>query len=406
MSTPSVWFVPLAAVGNPFKNLHTMKHCTLLFAVTATIGALLLSACGKEEALAAPQERPPLDINVATPQSQSLVEWAYFTGRLEAMESVDIYARVGGYLKSVNFEEGQLVEKGDLLFEIDPRPFEAEVNLAKARVAQAEAAKTLADANKKRAEELIQSNAISREQLDIRNSEALQADADVMAAEAELAAAELDLEFTRVRAPIAGIAGRYGVTEGNLVRSGEQQGTLLTTIVPQNPIYVYFDVDERTYLEGLRRIQSGELPGRADDGALPVEIQLSDEKDYPHRGVINFKNNQLSPGTATMRVRGLLENTGGLLTPGMFARVRTPASKEAERLLIPDKAVLTDQELKFVWVIGPDNTVQRRTIEIGPLHDKLRIVRSGLEPGERVAVSGIQFLQPGMPVKPRESAEN
>lgn len=381
-----------------------MKHCKALYAAAALTGAILLTACQKEATPSAPAERPPLDINVAKPEVKSLIEWATFTGRLEAVESVDVHARVSGYLESVNFEEGQQIEKGDLLFEIDPRPFEAEVNLAKARLAQAEAAKTLADANKKRAEELIQSNAISREQLDIRNSEALQADADVLAAQAELEAAKLDLEFTRIKAPISGIAGRYGVTEGNLVRGGEQQGTLLTTIVPQDPIYVYFDVDERTYLEGVRRIQSGELPGRAENGELPVEIQLSDEKEFSHRGVINFKNNQLDPGTATMRVRGLLQNPDGLLTPGLFARVRTPATKEAERLLVPDKAVLTDQELKYVWVIGPDNIVERRTVEIGPLHEKQRIVRDGLKADERVAVSGIQFLQPGMPVTPREDA--
>ncbi|WP_269540629.1 efflux RND transporter periplasmic adaptor subunit [Cerasicoccus fimbriatus] len=373
-----------------------------IFAFAALAATIILAGC-QEEAPAA-QERPPLDINVASPEVQSLIEWATFTGRLQAVEDVDILARVSGYLDSVHFEEGQLVEKGDLLFEIDPRPFQAEVNLAKARLAQAEAAKTLSDANKKRAEDLIRSNAISREQLDIRNSEALQAEADVMAAQAELEAAELDLEFTRIKAPITGIAGLYGVTEGNLVRGGEGQATLLTTVVPQDPIYVYFDVDERTYLQGIRRIQSGELPGRADNGHMPVEIQLSDENDFNHKGVINFKDNQLTPGTATMRVRGLLENPDGLLTPGMFARVRTPASKEAERILIPDLAVLTDQELKYVWVVGPDNIVQRRTVEVGPLHGKLRTIRSGLEANERVAVSGIQFLQPGMPVTPRENA--
>ncbi|GHC00640.1 efflux RND transporter periplasmic adaptor subunit [Cerasicoccus arenae] len=369
--------------------------------IAAATAVLILTGCKPEAA--APAARPPLDINVVEPVVKPITEWAVFTGRLEAVESVEIRARVSGYLQTVNFEEGQAVQKGDLLFEIDPRPFTAVVNVGKARLAQAEAAQTLADANKKRAEDLINSNAISREQLDVRNSEALQAKADVLAAQAELDAAELDLEFTKIRAPISGIAGRYGLTEGNLVQGGSAQSTLLTTIVPQDPIYVYFDVDERTYLEGLRRIRSGELPGRADNGHMPVEIQLSDETEFSHQGVINFKDNQLNTGTATIRVRGLLQNPDSFLTPGMFARVRTPASKEAERLLIPDLAVQTDQELKFIWVVGDDNIVQRRTVEIGPIHEKLRVIRSGLEPTERVVVSGLQFLQPGMPVTPREA---
>lgn len=378
-----------------------MNRSQSISLATALAAALFLSACGKEEA-SAPAERPPLDIDVVTPVVKPVIEWATFTGRLEAVERVEIRARVSGYLQSVNFEEGQLVNKGDLLFEIDPRPFEAVVNSAKAQVAQAEAALTLANANKKRAEDLIRANAISREELDIRNSQAMQAEADKLAAEAQLEAAELELSFTKIKAPISGIAGRYGITEGNLVQGGSNGATMLTTIVPQNPVYVYFDVDERTYLEGLRRIQSGELPGRADTGNLPVEIQLTDETEYSHRGVINFKDNQLNPGTATMRLRGLIQNDDGLLAPGMFARVRTPATKEEERLLVPDKAVLTDQELKFVWVVGPDNIAQRRTVQVGPLHENLRIIRSGLEPGERLATSGIQFLQPGMPVTPRQ----
>ncbi len=380
-----------------------MKYCPSLFAAATLTAVFFVTGCQDK---APPQaEQHALDINVVEPVVKPLIEWAHFTGRLEAVESVEVRARVSGYLQSVNFQEGQLVNQGDLLFEIDPRPFQAEVNLGKARVAQAEAAKTLADANKKRARDLIQSNAISQEQLDIRNSEALQADADLLAAQAELEAAELDLEFTKIKAPITGIAGRYGVTKGNLVQGGSAQATLLTTIVPQDPIYVVFDVDERSYLQGMRKIQSGELPGRAQNGHMPVEIQLSDETQFEHRGVINFKNNQLNPGTATMRVRGLIENPGAFLTPGMFARVRTPASKEVERLLVPDLAVQTDQELKFVWVVDPDNTAQRRTVEVGPLQENQRIIRSGLKPGERVVVSGLQFLQPGMPVSPRESAQ-
>ncbi len=378
-----------------------MNSRTILTTASTLSLALLFTACGQEDA-AAPAEHPPLDIDVTTPVTESLVEWSTFTGRLEAVESVVIRARVSGYLKSVNFKEGQLVEAGDLLFEIDPRPFEAIVNLAKARVAQAEAAQTLALANKTRAEDLIRSNAISREELDIRNSEAMQAEADVLAAQAELEAAELDLQFTQIKAPITGIAGRFGITQGNLVDGGSSGGTQLTTIVPQNPIYVYFDVDERTYLNTLRRIQAGQLPGRADNGHMPVQIQLTDESTFNHEGVINFKDNQLNPGTATMRVRGLLQNPDGFLSPGMFARVRTPASKQEERLLLPDHVVLTDQELKYVWVVGPDNMVERRTVEVGPLHDRLRIIRSGLEPDERVASTGLQFLQPGMPVTPRQ----
>ncbi|MEM8867962.1 MAG: efflux RND transporter periplasmic adaptor subunit [Verrucomicrobiota bacterium] len=357
-----------------------------------------LSACGEKDI--AQQAPAALPVQIANPLLKPVVEYADFTGRLEAVEMVDVKPRVSGYIESIHFAEGQKVKKGDLLFVIDPRPFQAQVNRLKAQVTQAEAALNLANSNLKRSEKLIESSAISQEEADIRKSEALQAEADLAAAEAELKAVALDLEFTQVTAPIDGIADRHFVTAGNLV-TGDQ--TSLTTLVPHDPIYAYYEVDERTFLRGVRNYFDGEAPGRGSNTRIPAYLGLDDEEGFPHEGVIDFASNQLDPNTATITIRALFENDNEFLTPGLFARIRVPATKEKESILIPDTAIGSDQSVKYVWVVTPENTPERRSLELGPIHEGYRIVRSGLTTKDRIVVKGIQFIRPGTPLDPQET---
>jgi RND family efflux transporter MFP subunit len=336
---------------------------------------------------------------VANPLTQEVTEWAEYTGRLEAVETVEVRPRVDGYINSINFTEGQKVKAGDLLAVIDPRPFQAQVNRLEAQVTQAEAALQLADANLKRAIRLIENKAISQEEADIRKSESLQASADVAAAEAELAAAQLDLDFTRVIAPIDGIADRHIVSAGNLVNNS----TVLTTIVPHSPIYAYFEVDERSFLRDIRRHQGDAKAGNKTNLNALAEMGLDDEPGFPHMGLIDFTSNRLNPNTATITLRALFENADEFLTPGLFARVRIPLGDAKQSVLIPDAAISSDQSLKYVWVLGKDNMPERRTIELGPKFQGLRIVRSGLSADEQIVINGIQYVRAGAPVTPQEA---
>jgi len=369
------------------------------------IGAVFVLAglgCGKEAG--EPEAPPPPKVEVATPVQKRFTEYSEHTGRLEAVDQVEVRPRVSGYIKSIHFEEGERVEKDALLFVIDPRPFQAAVNQLEALVKQDEAALSLANANLRRSKQLLEAKAISQEEADVRVSEALQAEADLAAAKAELEAAELELSFTRVQAPIAGIADRHFVTEGNLVSSGNGTSTLLTTIVSHDPIYAYFEVDERSFLRSVRRYFEGELPGRGQ-GQVPAEMGLSDEEGFPHKGHLDFASNQLDPETATMTLRAIFQNENEFHTPGMFARIRVPDGPEREGILIPDEAIATDQSLKFVWVIDDNQIANRRTIQPGQIVDGMRVVRSGLEGNERIAVNGIVFLQPGIEVEIVENPE-
>ncbi|MGZ0657120.1 efflux RND transporter periplasmic adaptor subunit [Coraliomargarita sp. W4R72] len=378
-----------------------MKKPLTLAVSTIAILAVLVG-CDKEAASPSAAANAALPVPVANPTVQNIAEYADYTGRLEAVEIVDVRPRVSGYIESIHFTEGQKVKAGDLLYVIDARPFQAQVNRLKAQVNQAEAALALASANLKRSQKLIEVNAISQEEADIRSSEALQAEADLAAAIASMEAANLDLEFTRVIAPIDGIADRREVTVGNLVVASE---TELTTIVPHSPIYAYYEVDERAFLRSIRRYAKVENLGRGSDAQIPAWLGLDDETGYPHEGVINFKSNQLNPNTATLTVRALFENEDEFLTPGLFARIRVATTDKSDRILIPDTAIGTDQTIKYVWALTPENGVERRTLELGPTHEGLRIVRSGLTTEDRIIVSGIQFIRPGMTVDPQPAAQ-
>jgi RND family efflux transporter MFP subunit len=352
----------------------------------------LLPACSKPAA--AP---PPPAVSTSRPLVKDIVEWDVLTGRLAARQSVEVRARVSGYLQSIDFKDGAMVQKGDLLFVIDPRPYQAALDRAEANVRQAEAHLSLAQSDKTRGDELLPSKAISQEEYDRRRSAVEDAAASLDAARAARATAALDLEFTHVQSPIDGRASRHLVTEGNLVTGGDVQGTLLTSIVSLDPIDCYVDTDERSYLKYTRLAQSGQRPS-SRDVPNPVWVALADEEGFPHEGHMDFVDNQLDPQTGTMVGRAVLPNPDLLLAPGMFVRLRLAGSGHYEAMLLPDEAIGTDQSQRFVWVVGADGRTQYRTVTVGPLHEGLRIVRSGLTADDRVIVSGVQRVRPGLEV--------
>ncbi len=361
--------------------------------------AVLSPACDGAAERAAP---PPATVGVAKPLQRDIVEWDEYTARLEAIDSVEVRARVSGYLEAVRFTDGATVQEGDVLFVIDPRPYVAAQRRAEADVALAKARRELAEKRHQRALKLVAEDAISQEEADTRAAEARQAEAALEAAAAALETTRLDVEFTEVRAPVSGRVGRKLVTEGNLVNGGSSsQGTLLTTIVSLDPLYVYFEADERSHLKYVRLAQQGRRPS-SRDVHNPVQIGLADEVGFPHQGSMDFVDNRVDPDTGTIIARAVLPNPDLSLTPGLFARLRVVGSGEYRALLIPDEAVGSDQAQKFVYVVAPDNTAQVRPVEIGPLNHGLRIVRSGLTADDRVVISGTQRVRPGALVQPEE----
>ena len=346
----------------------------------------------------APEAMP---VSVAKPIERTIALADTFVGRFAPVEEVELRPRVSGYLESTHFTEGQKVQKNDLMFKIDPRLFDADVAKADAQLKQTKAKLSLAKNNLARAEVLIKDNAIAREEFDIRRSELDQAEADVLAAEAELRSAKLDREFADVRAPISGIAGEFVVTPGNFVNGGNAAATLLTTIVPHDPIYCYFEVDEQKVLQFTRMFFEGKTTGRGGEGP-DVEIAVADSEEFEFQGKLNFAENQLDRSTATMRMRVGVANENEFLTPGLFGRVRVPFGTPIEAMLVRDSALGFDQSKRFAWVMRSDNTVARRFVEIGRLNGQMRIVESGLQRDDRIVVSGFQMLREGTPVKPVE----
>lgn len=356
------------------------------------VATALLGACGQApEATEAAMPAPA--VSVAEVIEQQVTEWDELTGRLEAPESVEIRPRVSGFIDKVAFEEGALVKKGDLLFQIDPRPFEAQVKRLQAELQQARATEKRTASEAQRGERLRANNAISAELADARVSTASEAKSAVAAIQAQLDAAKLDLSFTRVTAPIDGRAGRALITAGNLVNAGE---ALLTTLVSTEKVYAYFEADERTYLKYRELARDGE---RGE--ATPVYLGLSDEDGHPHLGYMDFIDNQVDPRTGTIRGRAVFDNRDGLYTPGLYARLRLVGSATYEAVLIKDVAVGTDLGKKFVLVLGDDGKVSYRSVELGPKLEGLRIVRSGLEQGETIVVNGLQRVRPGATVEPQ-----
>jgi membrane fusion protein, gold/copper resistance efflux system len=335
-------------------------------------------------------------VMVAEVVTRPLVDMIDFTGTLAGVESVELRPRIGGYIESIDFPEGGLVKRGQILFQIDSRPFQAALERAQADLRQAEERLALAQLKYDRGTKLMAERAISQSDFDALSSERAETQARVDSARAAVHSAELDLEYTRVRSPIEGRAGNALVTKGNLVSGGSAGATLLTTIVSVDPLYVYFDIDEPTYLRLV-----GASGGRGKDGritAMPVGVGLADEEGYPRKARLDFLGNRVDSTTGTARARAVLANTDGRLSPGIFARVRLETGQPQETVLINDQAVGTDQRGRFVLAVTPDNMVEPRPVTLGGAVDGLRVVRSGLRSGERIILRGM--ARPGMKVAP------
>ena len=369
-----------------------LKRTTILFSM---LGLLALGGCGQ----APPPAPSPPEVTVAKVISKRIKDWDEFTGRFQAIDTVEVRPRASGYIEQVLFREGQFVKKDDVLVIIDPRPYQADYDRAKAGLELAKSQQALASIEAARVQKLKDSGAVSREELDERLSSLNQQQANVSGAKAALDNAALLLSFTKVRAPFDGRASRAEVTRGNLVTGGNNGGTLLTTIVSVDPIYVYFEGDENTYLRYNELAREGQRPS-SRDAKNPVRIGLSNEQGFPHEGYMDFVDNQLDVRTGTIRARAVLENKKGEFTPGMFARVQLLGSGEYDALLIEDRAVGTDQSQNFVLVLGADNKLEYRPITPGRIVDGLRIVRKGLKPDDVIVVSGLQRVRPGAQVKP------
>lgn len=358
---------------------------TLKFSL-APLAALILAACARNEAAEAPAVPP--SVAVAKVVSKPITEFDEFTGRFEAVERVEVRPRVSGYVTSSNFQQGHSVKKGDILYVIDPRPYQATLNRAEAEVARARTQLALAGSERDRANKLIEKHAISQEEFDTRISGNEQASANLAAAEAARDSAALDLSFTQVRSPISGVVGRAEITAGNLVAAGQ---TLLTTVVSVDPIYVAFDGDEQVYLKvaGLKR-----------NSRAPIWVGLADEQGHPHEGELAFIDNEVDPATGTIHARGIFKNADRHFTPGLFARVKLEGGAKYDALLINDSAVGTDQSVKYVLKVGADNKIEYTPVKLGPIVDGLRVVREGLKANDVILVKGLQQVRPGMPVTP------
>ncbi len=327
-------------------------------------------------------------VTVAQPLVAPVGEWSDHTGRAEAVDSVEIRPRASGHLQRVAFKEGELVKAGDLLFVVDPRPYGAALSRAQADLERAQVDQQQAQREATRAETLFKTHVITEQERDTQSSSLLQLMARAKVAGAAVSSAQLDLEYAYVRAPIAGRIGRTLVTAGNLV--GPAMPSPLTTLVSVNPLHVYVDVDESNALR----------LGRGARGAPPVVAQVgfSDEPGHPHAATVDFVDNRVDPQTGTLRVRVVVKNDDGRLTPGLFARVRMPLGAAHDTVLVDDRAVGTDQDRRYVYVVDPQNKVQYRAVKLGPLHEGLRVVREGLTPADRVVVVGLQRVRPGAPV--------
>ena len=313
---------------------------------------------------------------------------------------MEVRPRVSGYISSINFTDGAEVSKGDVLFVIDPRPYEADRKRARAQLAQARSQLELAKSQRDRATALLAKHAISQEEFDTRTAGNEQAEANVAAAQAALDSAALNLGFTRVLAPISGRISRALVTGGNLVGAGQ---TLLTTVVSLDPIYVSFDGDEQVYLKYLKAAHAASTRD-AQDVRNPVHVGLADESGYPHEGVLVFMDNALDPATGTIRSRARLDNHDRLFTPGLFARIKLLGSAQHAAILVQDSAIGTDQTERFVLVVGTGDKVSIRPVKLGPIVDGLRVVAEGLTPGETIVVNGLQRVRPGAQVSPQRVA--
>jgi membrane fusion protein, multidrug efflux system len=369
-------------------------HIVLL---VATIGGLL--SCNKQAPV---QELPPPPVTISKPVHKEIIEWDEYTARLDAVENVNITPRVSGYIDNITFKAGDLVNKGDLLFVIDPRPYQAALDQAQAQEREAEADQQLQDANFARQDRLRATGVIAKEDYDTALSNKNRAAARVLADQAAVESAQLNLTFTQITSPISGRISREQVTVGNLVQADT---TLLTNVVSVDPIYAYFYVDERAVLNYEKQVREGRLPDlRSAD--VPVYLQLENESGFPHQGTIDYVSNQFNSSTGTLATRGLFPNAPGILIPGGFVRIRVAATPLHSAFLVTDRAIGTDQGQKYVLVVGQDNIVSVKPVELGPDVDGLRVVRSGLSGDENVIINGVINARPGSKVSPQPGDMN
>ena len=384
-------------IGQGACTTHLTTRARAATRATAVLAIASLTACGGDPAQVAP---PAPVVTVAHPLAENITDWDEYTGRIEPVESVEVRARVSGYLQSVHFDEGGMIEEGDLLFVIDPRPYQAILQQAAAEVTRARIRLELAGNDRERADRLFRSRAISEEELDARTQEEREAVAALAAAEAAVSGAQLNVNFTEVRAPIGGRIGRLHVTRGNLVSGGTEGSTLLTTIVSVDPVHVYFTGDEREYLKYSRLNLDGSRPS-SRDFANPVRIRLADEKEFAREGRMDFVANTLDEASGTIQGRALFDNSDGLLTPGLFVTVQLLGRGPYEALLIPDEAIGADQSQAFVYVVGEGNVVERRSVDVGRLEKNLRVIDGGLTATDRVVINGLPRVRPGAAVDPQ-----
>ena len=359
--------------------------------VMAALAAIILTACSDDNAQTAAAV-PPVDVNAAPVLVKSIRQWDEFSGRIASTDAVEVRTRVSGYIERIAFKDGDEVKQGDLLFVIDRRPYKAAYDSAFAKLERTRAAAQLARVQEERARALIVTNAIPRGELDTRRAALNQREAEVRADEADLEIAKLNLSFTEVRSPISGRIGRAMLTVGNLAQADQ---SVLTNVVSQNPVYIYFQPDEQTYLRYLALSRTGERQSTAN----PVRIALASDTTFPYAGTVDFINNQVDPATGTITLRAVVPNPDRILVPGLYARVQLEGSAEFDAMLVDDKAVLTDQDRKYVYVIGANNDAVRKDVVLSGFFNGLRIVQTGLSQNDNVIVSGVQkIFSSGMPV--------
>lgn len=375
-------------------------HCKQVLA-SFSLPLLVLALAGCHPAAQqAPPAQPPMPVAVGHPLTKEIVDYDEFTARLSAVESVEIRARVNGYLQKVNFKDGAEVKKGDLLYIIDPRPYQADLDRAQAELARAQSQLDLTENDFKRAQDLFKTKAISAEEFDTRSKNWGSASAALKSAQASVETAQLNLAYTSILAPISGRLSRTMVTEGNLVTGDAKDSTMLTTIVSVDPVYAYSDVDEATVLKYQELDRKGER--KNGKGGIVAELALGNSTEFAHKGVIDFTDNQIDSATGTLRVRAVFDNADRKLIPGAFGRARVIGSGKYTAMLIPDYAIAVDQEKKIVFVVAPDKTIQSRPVVPGPLVEGLRVIRSGLQASDLVVLDRLQVVRPGMPVSPKE----
>jgi RND family efflux transporter MFP subunit len=362
--------------------------------------ALFMAACDNKQQAQQQGGPPPLPaVSVANPVEKNVTEWDEYTGRFEAVDTVEVRARISGVLNEVKFTDGAIVKKGDLLFVIDPRPFERILEREKANLAAAQVRAEFAEKDVERARPLLKNQTISEQVFDQRTQAQRESLASVQSAEASVRSAELDVEFTRITAPVTGRIGRKLVSEGNYITGGSGSGTLLTTIVSIDPIHFYFDVSESDFLKYTRLDAMGTRPSSRNT-PNPVQLGLQGDQGFPYRGRMDFVDNRIDPNTGALRGRAIFDNKDQFLQPGLFARLRLIGSGEYKAILLPDEAIASDQSNRFVFTVAEDGTVSQKPVQLGPIIDGLRVIQSGITPADLIVVKGVQRARAGAKVKP------